>query len=63
MDEFLSLFSNYAFPTAVCIYLFVKDAKDSQRHKEEVDSLRTALENNTLVLQKLYEKIGGEGAQ
>ena len=63
MDEFLSLFSNYAFPTAVCIYLFVKDAKDSQRHREEVDSLRVALENNTIVLQKLCDRIGGEDVQ
>lgn len=59
MEEIATLFSNYIFPIAVCIYLFYRDQQTSESHKAEVDTLREALVNNTLVLQKLVDKMDG----
>lgn len=59
MEEIATLFSNYIFPVAVCIYLFYRDQHTSESHKAEVDTLREALVNNTLVLQKLVDKMDG----
>lgn len=57
MKEIATLFSNYIFPIAVCIYLFYRDQRTIEAHKAEVDALREALANNTLVLQKLVDKM------
>ena len=59
MEEIATIFSNYIFPVAVCIYLFYREQRTSEVHKEEVDTLRDALVNNTLVLQKLVDKLEG----
>lgn len=57
MEEIATIFSNYIFPVAVCIYLFYHEQRISESHKEEVGTLRDALVNNTLVLQKLVDKL------
>lgn len=59
MEELATIFSNYIFPVAVCIYLFYRDQRTSELHKVEVDALREALVNNTLVLQKVVDKMDG----
>lgn len=59
MEEIATIFSNYIFPVAVCIYLLYRDQRISELHKAEVDTLREALVNNTLVLQKLVDKMDG----
>lgn len=59
LEEIATIFSNYLFPVAVCIYLFYMMQKISEDHKAEVDTLREALVNNTLVLQKLIDKMEG----
>lgn len=57
MEEIATLFSNYIFPVAVCVYLLYREQRTSELHKDEVDTLRDALVNNTLVLQKLVDKL------
>lgn len=59
MEEIATIFSNYIFPVAVCIYLFYREQHTSELHTAEVDALRKALVNNTLVLQKLVDKMDG----
>lgn len=62
--DILTLIGNYAFPICMCIALFWKldkDAKDNresqekrdQLHREEVQSLRSSLDNNTAALAQL----------
>ena len=60
MEEIATIFSNYIFPVAVCIYLFYLIQRLSESHKAEVDMLRDAISNNTLVLQKLVDKMGDD---
>lgn len=63
--------SNLGFPIAACIALawYVRNRdkahkeeieKRDKLHKEEIDKLANVVENNTLVLNKIYEHIGGE---
>lgn len=59
MEEIATIFSNYIFPIAVCIYLFYREQRTTEAHKAEVDTLREALVNNTLVLQRLIDKMDG----
>lgn len=64
MDQFLTLLGNYAFPIVCCAALFWKMDKDqktqqeymTQRdelHRDEINSLRQSLDNNTQALIEL----------
>jgi len=49
--------STVGFPI-VCCLIMIKNNNDLQNaHREETDNLRKVIENNTLSITKLYEKI------
>lgn len=54
------LISTVGFPIAMCglMAYYIKYTED--RHREEVGSLRDALNNNTTVLQKLVDSLNRE---
>lgn len=54
----LQFIQSLGFPIAVCCYLLWKSDKESETHKAEVDQLSNAINNNTLVMQKLLDKMG-----
>lgn len=67
-NEIITLISTLGFPIFCCLALgyyvksqtdsFRQDTRDMQKeHKEEVSKFTEALNNNTLVLQKLVDKI------
>ena len=69
MDEIIQIVSTLGFPIAMCIgaCVFIKyqfDANNKnvddmrKEHKEEVKSMVEALNNNTLALQRLIDKLG-----
>ncbi len=71
MSDVTTLISTLGFPIAMCVgacffikYLFdtfTKQITEMQKeHKEEVKSMNTAIENNTLILTKLCEKLDKE---
>ena len=51
------LISTVGFPIAVCAYLLYHQDKEEQQHREEMDKLSEALNNNTLALSKLTERM------
>ena len=51
----LDIISNVGFPIFVCIVLLYQGKKEEDKHEEEVNKLSEALNNNTLVLQKLVD--------
>lgn len=57
MDEFVTLISNVGFPIACVIFMWYYMMKMTDAHKEEIDSVKDALNQNTLVLQKLVDKL------
>lgn len=72
MDQIFSMVGQYAFPIVACVVMgwYVKYIQDnyrkdiseiSGRHKEEMDKLTAALNNNTLAIQKLTDYIERDG--
>lgn len=55
-----TLITSVGFPIAVCLICFWYINKMQEQHKEETKQLADALNNNTLVMQKLVDKLGGE---
>ena len=57
MEGIVSLFSNLAVPVACLIATFYLWNKEREDHKEEQKELTEAIANNTLVMQKLVDKL------
>lgn len=68
MDQIFTAIGQYAFPIVACVMMgwYVKYTQDNYRkdiqelsknHKEEIDKVTSALNNNTLALQKLTDVI------
>mgnify|MGYP003445079520 CR=1 FL=1 len=72
MDQIFSMVGQYAFPIVACVVMgwYVKYIQDnyrkdiseiSGRHKQEMDQVTAALNNNTLAIQKLTDYIERDG--
>lgn len=59
MDSIIDIIQKLGFPIACVIALFWQNNKMSEQHKEELKQITDALNNNTIALTKLEEKIGG----
>ena len=59
-QDILTLIGSYAFPIVMCIAFFWKLDKDSEQHKEEMDKMSEALNNNTLTIQRLIDHMEGQ---
>jgi len=55
-----TLISTLGFPIACCIALFWYMTKQTERHKDETHELKQAIDNNTIIITKLYERLGGK---
>lgn len=51
------LIGSLGFPIAACIYLFYSMEKERDAHKEEMNKITEALNNNTLVMQQLIDSL------
>lgn len=60
MDVIMEVFSNMAVPVACLIATFYLWNKEREDHKQEQKELTEAVANNTLVIQKLIDKLEGE---
>ena len=60
VNELSTLISTLGFPIAMCLIMCYYINKINDAHKEETDKFEDALNNNTLVLQKLCDKLDGE---
>lgn len=72
MEDLLTILGNYAFPICACIALFWKMDKDQKTtqqymekrdelHRDEINSLRTVLENNTNAILELRASMDKKG--
>lgn len=55
----MSAVSSVGFPIIFCFVLYKTITDIQKAHKEESDKMTEAIHNNTLVIQKLVDKIGG----
>ena len=53
----ITAISTVGFPIVMCGALFWKMDKQDKEHKEEMNKTTEAINNNTIVLQKLTDKI------
>ena len=58
VNSITQIISSVGFPIAACLICFWYVNKLTETHKEEVNKLTDALNNNTLVMQKLCDKLG-----
>lgn len=60
IGDVVQIISTVGFPIAMCLALlwYIKDI--TEKHKEETEKFTDALNNNTLVLQKLCDSLGEE---
>lgn len=72
MGDISQLISSIGFPIAMCVLMcyYIKYTQDNYRtdinslnekHKEETTSLVQAINNNTLVIKELSERLNSEG--
>lgn len=52
-----NIITTIGFPIAVCLICFWYINKIQESHKAEIDKLSESLNNNTLVMQKLLDKL------
>lgn len=52
--------STLGFPIAVCLICFWYINKREEQHKDEVTELAKAINNNTIVMQKLVDRLGDD---
>ena len=61
VETIFSIIGQNAFPIVCCVYLLYDKRRSDAQHKQEIDDLRdtmtTALNNNTIALQKLIDKM------
>ena len=55
------IITNVGFPIAVCLICFWYINKMQEQHRAETDKLAEALNNNTLVMQKLINNLENKG--
>nr|DAM63063.1 MAG TPA: YvrJ protein family protein [Caudoviricetes sp.] len=57
----IQLVGSLGFPIVACGALFWRMVKSDEQHKEEMNKISEALNNNTSALVKLTEKLEKEG--
>lgn len=60
IETIITLVQQLGFPIGMCLLLFWQNTKESERHKEETKQFTEALNNNTLAIQKLHDRISTE---
>ena len=60
INAIVSAIGSLGFPIVACVALFWQNWKQSEQHKAETDKLSESLNNNTLVMQKLLDKLEKE---
>ena len=62
MSDIVTIITNLGFPIAVCVMLMWYIRELTNKHQSETKEFTQALNQNTLVLQKLCDKLGIERA-
>lgn len=74
MNDILQMISSFGFPVVACLgmayffkYVYDKNREDvnalNQSYRDEINSIKDALNNNTLVIQKLVDYLKEEAVE
>mgnify|MGYP003214686943 FL=1 len=61
VSSLIQLVGSLGFPIVACGALFWRMVKSDEQHKEEMNKISEALNNNTSALVKLTERLDKEG--
>ena len=61
VNSLIQLVGSLGFPIVSCGALFWRMVKSDEQHKEEMNKMSEALNNNTSALVKLTERLDKEG--
>lgn len=61
VNVLIQLVGSLGFPIVACGALFWRMVKSDEQHKEEMNKMSEALNNNTNAIVKLTEKLDKEG--
>ena len=61
VNSLIQLVGSLGFPIVACGAMFWRTVKSDEQHKEEMNKMSEALNNNTSALVKLTEKLEKEG--
>lgn len=56
--QITNLISSVGFPIAACIYLIWAHGKEKTKDNETIEAMRKTIENNTIAIVKLCERLG-----
>lgn len=59
-NTIIQLVGSLGFPIVMCGALFWRMVKSDEQHKEEMDKLSMALNNNTIAITKLSDNLDKE---
>lgn len=59
-SEAIQLIGSLGFPIVMCLMMYYRMDKQDENHKQEMDKITESLNNNTIALTKLTERLGGE---
>lgn len=60
IESFVQLFSSLGFPVVMVVYFIWHSNQMETNHREEIANMNESLNNNTLVIQKLLDKLDKE---
>lgn len=60
MGDIVSVISSVGFPITMALILLWYIYDSNNKHKEEIDKMSAALNNNTIAITKLVDKLGGD---
>nr|DAF14178.1 MAG TPA: YvrJ protein family protein [Caudoviricetes sp.] len=60
VQTIMQIITTVGFPICVCIICFWYINKQTEVHKEETKALTDAVNNNTTLLHRLLDKLGGD---
>lgn len=60
MENIVSVISSVGFPITMTLILLWYIYDSNNKHKEEIDKMSEALNNNTIAITKLLDKLGGD---
>ena len=61
VNTFIQLVGSLGFPIVACGALFWRMIKSDEQHKEEMNKISDALNNNTVALTRLTNQLEKEG--
>lgn len=60
LETIITLITNNGFAIVMCLLLYAKINKQDEQHANEMSELSKAIENNTIALTKLSERLEKE---